>query len=45
MEAMKERVSKLNPTIQVFEMSAKTGEGVNEWADWLSRETRGFIQG
>ena len=45
MEAMKQRVSKLNPTIQVFELSAKTGQGVNEWADWLSQEARGFIQG
>jgi hydrogenase nickel incorporation protein HypB len=45
MEAMRERVSRLNPDIRIFEISAKTGQGVKEWADWLSREARGFIQG
>ncbi len=43
-EAMRQRVAKLNPGIQIFEISAKTGEGVEEWAAWLSREAKDFIK-
>ena len=28
---------KLNKTIQIFPISAKTGEGMNDWYDWLIR--------
>ncbi len=42
-EAMRERVLRLNPRIQIFEISAKTGQGVDQWADWLSREVSNFI--
>jgi len=35
MEAVKERVKKLNPNIKVIPISAKTGEGIEEWADWI----------
>ncbi len=45
MEAMRERVLRLNPDIRIFEISAKTGEGVDEWAAWLSEEATGFIRG
>jgi hydrogenase nickel incorporation protein HypB len=45
MEAMRERVLKLNPDIRIFEISAKTGQGVEEWAAWLSQEATGFIRG
>jgi len=44
-EAMRERVLRLNPDIRIFEISAKTGEGVDEWAAWLSREATSFIRG
>jgi len=37
-EAVKERVTKLNPTIKVFAISAKTGEGMQEWCQWLKEE-------
>jgi hydrogenase nickel incorporation protein HypB len=43
LEAMRERVLRLNPDIQIFEISAKTGQGVEEWADWLSRQAEGFL--
>lgn len=39
MEACKERVKKLNPTIEIFEVSSKTGEGFEEWIEWVRRET------
>lgn len=35
-EAVRERVTKLNPNIKLFEISAKTGEGVKEFTDWLA---------
>ena len=43
LEAMKKRVLRLNPEIQIFQISAKTGEGVKEWVDWLSREAQSFL--
>ena len=45
MAKLRERVRKLNPEIEIFEISAKTGEGVGEWAGWLSREARRFLAG
>jgi hydrogenase nickel incorporation protein HypB len=45
MEALRERALRLNPDIRIFEISAKTGEGVDEWAAWLSREATSFIRG
>ena len=38
MEALKERVFKLNPTIKIFEVSCKTGVGIPAWIQWLSGE-------
>lgn len=35
-----ERVRKLNPTIKIIPISAKTGEGMDEFADWLRTEVR-----
>jgi len=43
LEAMRERVLRLNPHIEIFEISAKTGQGVEQWAAWLSREASSFI--
>lgn len=37
-EAVVERIKKLNPNAQVIFISAKTGEGVDEWCDWLRNE-------
>ena len=41
--AVRERVVRLNPGIQIFEISAKTGQGVDQWVAWLDREVRRFI--
>lgn len=43
MTALKERVYGLNPDIDIFEVSAKTGQGVEAWADWLRREIKQWI--
>ncbi len=34
-KALEERVRKLNPTIKIFKISAVTGEGMQEWCDYL----------
>ncbi|KNF08483.1 hydrogenase nickel incorporation protein HypB [Gottschalkia purinilytica] len=40
LEACKERAKKLNPNIKIFEVSAKTGEGIEKWVDWLRTEVK-----
>lgn len=35
-----ERVRFLNPNIEIFPVSAKTGEGMEAWENWLKEETR-----
>jgi hydrogenase nickel incorporation protein HypB len=42
LEAVKERIRKLNPNIKVIPISAKTGEGIGEWADWVRTEVRNW---
>jgi len=42
LEAVKERVKKLNPNIKVIPISAKTGEGIEEWIDWIRREVKNW---
>ena len=37
-EAAVKRIKKLNPNAEIFFISAKTGEGIDAWADWLRRE-------
>lgn len=34
-DAVVERIKKLNPKAEIFFISAKTGEGVKAWTDWL----------
>lgn len=36
-----ERVKKLNPNIAIFPISAKTGEGMEAWTEWLYKEVKG----
>ncbi len=33
-----ERVRRLNPDIEIYPVSAKTGEGMDAWENWLRRE-------
>ncbi len=37
-EAVKERIHKRNPDAKIFFVSAKTGEGFEEWIHWLESE-------
>ena len=34
-EAVVERIKELNPKAEIFFVSAKTGEGMDKWFDWL----------
>ena len=40
-----ERARRLNPGIKVIPVSAKTGEGIDEWVGWLRGETEAFRAG
>ena len=44
MEKAMERARKLNPGIKIFPLSAKTGEGMRPFEDWLLEETMQFIK-
>ena len=35
--AVRQRLHTLNPAVEVFSLSCKTGEGVGDWIDWLER--------
>lgn len=37
-EAVVERINKLNPNCEIFFISAKTGEGIDAWTNWLRKE-------
>jgi hydrogenase nickel incorporation protein HypB len=40
MEATRERVKRLNPDVKIIPISAKTGEGIAEWAEWIRDEVK-----
>ncbi|MFS1516288.1 hydrogenase nickel incorporation protein HypB [Bacillus sp. SM2101] len=41
-EAVRERVHKLNPKIKVIPISAKTGEGISEWVEWIRTQIKSW---
>lgn len=43
-EAVVERIHKLNPDCKIFFISAKTGEGVDEWCEWLLEQVKDWIK-
>jgi hydrogenase nickel incorporation protein HypB len=42
LEAVIKRAKKLNPNIKVIPITAKTGEGIDEWANWLYNEVKAW---
>ena len=40
MDKLREYVGKLNKKVKIFPISAKTGEGVSDWTDWLLNEVQ-----
>lgn len=43
-EAVIERAKSLNPNIKIIPISARTGEGIDEWATWLKDQTVQWIE-
>jgi hydrogenase nickel incorporation protein HypB len=41
-EKAKNKILALNPSIRFFEISAKTGSGINEWISWIIEEFENF---
>ena len=39
-DAVVERIKKLNPDCEIFFISAKTGEGVDKWCEWLEKQIK-----
>lgn len=44
LEACKRYVTRLNPNIRIIPISARTGEGIREWADWLRGQIDSWIK-
>ncbi|MRR29921.1 hydrogenase accessory protein HypB [bacterium] len=44
LQTVSEQVKKLNPKIQIIPISAKTGQGIAEWAAWLRNEVQQWKQ-
>jgi len=44
MALLHERVKKLNPGIRIFEVSCKTGEGIEAWTDWMKQVIDDFVK-
>lgn len=43
--ALRQRAAALNPGIKIFEISCKTGSGIEAWTAWLKEETALFKAG
>ncbi len=41
-DRVKERINNLNPRARVIFVSAKTGEGFDEWVDWIRNEIKEY---
>ena len=44
LQAVSQRVRRLNPEILILPISAKTGEGIQAWADWLRQSVQQWKQ-
>ena len=43
-EAVVERIHRLNPDCEIFFISAKTGEGIEPWCQWLKSQVNEWIK-
>ena len=44
MDLVKEYAHKRNPDLKIFPISAKTGEGMDAWCDWLKQQVAEWNQ-
>ena len=42
LDKVREYALKRNPKLELIPISAKTGEGIDKWCDWLRREVRAW---
>ena len=45
LEACEKYVRRLNPNIRIIPISARTGEGIDEWANWLREQVNAWNNG
>ena len=45
MERVKEYIQQRNPQAKVFPISAKTGEGMDAWTEWLAEQVNAWKTG
>ena len=45
LEACEKYVRRLNPNMKIIPISARTGEGIDEWADWLREQVKAWNEG
>ena len=38
--AFRRSITGLNPEVQIFELSSKTGEGIEKWCSWISEQVK-----
>lgn len=44
LKAVEERAKKINPNIKIIPISAKTGEGMDKWFEWVHNEVKNWNQ-
>jgi hydrogenase nickel incorporation protein HypB len=45
MEELRDTVTRMNPEMVIFELSCRTGDGLEAWADWLLEKVEDSSQG
>ena len=45
LDKCREYALRINPNMKIFPICARTGEGVDAWADWLREQTKAWING
>jgi len=45
MDELRSTVLRMNPRVAIFEVSCRTGEGLQDWADWLEERARENLKG
>lgn len=43
-DAVRERIHRLNPDAEIFFISARTGEGIDAWCDWLRKQVKEWCE-
>jgi hydrogenase nickel incorporation protein HypB len=45
MELARTSIGQIHPGMPVFEISAKTGQGMEGWIDWLTEQVKAKLKG